>query len=523
MKKLIVIAVLFAAIVTGAFAQSGEITDYMFGLPGGNFMEPQWYVYSGFEKFYIQAGFDDPNLAKLGFATKVGEMYIGVSYEGSLFNQADVWDYTEETIDVTPPPNPSTSPFEGKTIKTYGIPALDGSKRPNHNIGVLFGIQDIGIKLTVETDYQIFDLNEDAIVGTNNYKSYKAEYGDVSPSLKFGFAKDLTEKGIRPSVELVFSFHTDSIQTNYYEAGTTDPITGKTSYPTHESKRGFATQGTDNFAIIGVKLNLGEYIIYSKDNFSFSADFDYAFGTTICGENEYTYNSPNPTTGAIDIKTFKETGRFDDQTTGVFHNDVSVMVHGIEPSVKVIWDSEKVGLGAKLHLPILITDGKETVNNIYIETDPTKPTYGNYTLNPDTSTKETIFAFKPELKLGGVYRIVPDKFNINMGATIGLSSVGVKTVEETDEVQYINNDPTQGKNPDYGKSTTTVSQVTTGTSSSFSVGASLFITKNVILDVKTGVVDANSLYIFGGNSTDPLAAIPGSLTYFTALLLMLSF
>jgi len=522
MKKFIVIAVLLAVVITSAFAQAGEITDYMFGLPGENFMEPQWYVYSGFEKFYIQAGFDNPSLAKLGFATKTSDLYIGVSYEGGLFNQIDVGGYTESTISVpTPPALPgSISPFEGKKIKTYGTPNLDSKgKRPNHSIGVLVGIQDMGIKLTVDTNYQIFDLKEDSIVGGNNYKSYKAEYGDVSPSLKFGMAKDLTEQGIRPSAELVFSFHTDSIQSDYYE-GNLDTNTGIKSYITHEAIEGFATQGTDNFAIIGVKLNLGEYTIYSKDNFTFSADFDYAFSATIYGENKYTYNAPNPTTGATDIKTFKEKGGFDD-TNGVFHNGISVMVHGIEPSVKVTWDSEKVGLGAKLHLPILITDGKETTNDIDINTDKTSPAYGTYTLYPTSTTKATTFHFLPELKLGGVYRLVPNKFNINMGATIGLSAVGVTTEEETDERQLTNKADPTSVNLDKGKSTTTVTPVSAGTSSSFSIGVSLFLTKNVILDAKTGVENANSFNVFGTGHS--FFASEGSLTHFCSLLLMLSF
>jgi hypothetical protein len=507
MKKFLVIAVLFTVIVTGAFAQAGAITDYMFGLPGGNFMETQWYVYSGIEKFYIQAGLDNANLAKLGFAAKTGGLYIGVSYNGSIFNQYD-WGYTENQI--------TFAGVDDKTIEQYVDPGNNVGNGVNHNLGILIGVAEMGFKLGFSSSYQILYIDKDARVGTIDYKSYKNEYGDLSPSIKWGMARDLTDKGIRPSVYLGFTFHVDQQETDrYYQIGaTTNYASGGKAV---SGRNGF---GTNNYINFSLAINLGGYKLISQENgFEFAIDLDYSLDSRSYDENQQSYRF-TPIGGTASIFTFKEKGTF--SSANNFRTDYVNARHYIQPEFKAQWSSDRVGLGAKLHLPITIETTEYQNNTIRSGAnfvDPGLPTgtgvSSAYKLYKASVEKDNTVSFRPRIQLGGQYKLVPDKFNINMGATIGLSAVSHRT-QETKTTNYITPiDPGNGPQVDKETIQTIVTPSTTGTSSNFSVGTSLFLTKNVILDAETGVMSRNNLNFFGTGA--------GSITYFTSLLLMLSF
>jgi len=444
----------------------------MFGLPGGNYMETQWYVYSGFEKFYAQAGFA-ANKADLGFATKTGNLYIGVSYNGGIFNQYDI-SYTE-----------SETAFAGgnKKIKQYTIPAAfftgTGTSKPDHNIGILIGVADMGFRFDFSSDYQLFEVKEDAIVNTTDYKSYQSEYGNLTPSIKWGMAKDLTEKGIRPSVKLSFGFHVDQLEYEIYG--------GSTSYGPITRSSSNGNVGTDNYTDFELALNLGDYTILSKDNgFKFTVDLDYSLNSEIYGENQYQW-----VVGSSVYTYKKDKIRFTGANS--FDSDIVNATHTIEPVLQIQWDSDKIGLGARLHLPVEIASDESKANAVSFSGTSATVVEGD-------TVKEVSVEFKPRLNFGGQYRLVPNKFFINIGAEIGLSTAKSTTTETTDTG---------------GKVTTSVDNETAGTSSNFTIGATLFLTKNVLLDAYTGVINASNFNIFG--------VTRGSITYFGGILLALSF
>jgi len=470
MKKIIGIAVLITAMATAAFAQTGEITDYMFTTPADSYMEPQWYPGVGLEKFYAQAGFRNDE-ADLGFAAKTGGLYLGVSYNGHIFRQINIG-YTESEV----------TSFNGspKTVKQYVVtPNLTGPDGPSHDIGILIGVADMGFLLGFNSTYQLFEVREDTLIGGNEYKSYKAEYGALTPMFKWGMAKDLTANGIRPAISVSLGFNTDSIQSErYYSSGA--------SYPTYNIITGSSGYGTDNYTDLEIAFNLGGYTLLSKDNgFSLSVDFDYLLRSTIYGDNQ---NSRG--TGAT-VYTFKEQGRFNGATD--FDTDIKDARHTIAPVLQVLWDSEKIGLGARLHLPVVIDSEEYTNNDItYAAT--------TYTLDKNGTSKKTSVLFAPRLRLGGQYRLVPNKFNINMGASIGLSTASQSDAENT---------------PNGGKTTKTVTPGTSGTSAAFSIGATLFLTDNVSVDANTGVSNVRTFNFFTNTV--------GNIFTFSRLLLMIKF
>jgi hypothetical protein len=489
MKKLLVIAVLFTSMVAAAFATpAGAITDYMFGVDGDGYMETQWYVYAGFKKFIASTEFDAAKTS-LGFATKFGAaedgnggLYLGISYGGTIFNQRDINGYTEAEGAW----NTAT-----KTFKTYAAPSF-AATGPDHNIGILIGVAEMGFKFTIGTTYQIFEVNEDAQIGgtaTERYKSYKAEYGDVNPAIRWGMAKDLTSKGIRPSVEVSLGFHTDQLA--YEQYGTYG-----TSYTTPGVFTSGSTNGaTNNYSNFGLHLWLGGLNLVSTDSgFNFSFDFEYAVSSDTYGENQKSWYYLAPGATVPTVMTFKDTVRFTTGTT--FDTDIKAASHNIEPSLKATWSSEKIGVGAQLHLPIGISSDEHTANS------------GTFTGASNTVTKgakvvKTDVIFKPRLNLGGQVKVVPNKFNVNLGATLALSTVGETKTETTS---------------DTGKTTTVVAPATTASSSAFSVGATLFFTENVALDAKTGVdnrTNTNGFNFFGTGA--------GSITFFNSFYLQVRF
>jgi len=251
MKRLIVIAVLLTAMVTGAFASpAGSITDWLFGTPADNFMEVQWHVYTGFNKFYAQAGLSSGK-ADLGFATKFGKaedgsggLYLGLAYAGNIFNQVDIG-YTESEINFKGVPNTKT--------KQYGaINLTPATARPDHDIGILIGVANMGFLFNLNTDYQLFEVKEDALIGGTQYKSYKAERGTITPSIKWGMAKDLTEKGIRPAVKLSLGFDINNTEVEQYQLA----YGSTTAYTTYGT-----AINTDNSTEFGLAFNLGGFTL----------------------------------------------------------------------------------------------------------------------------------------------------------------------------------------------------------------------------------------------------------------------
>jgi len=478
MKKLTGIAVLFAAIVINAYASpTGTTTNNLFVMPQDDYMSVQWYPRVGLENFFATAGLS--GAANLGFAAKAGNAYIGVSYNGHLFRQVDIG-YTE-----------TKAPFNGgadKTFKTYDANELESvaslyHSGPYHNLGILIGVADMGFRLGFFSTYQLFEIKEDSAIEeagpppvTTSIKSAKFEGGQLNPSFTWGMAKDLTPNGIRPRVGLSLRFGVSSTEVEPYMGATT---------------RGKLIN-TDNSTGIGLSFNLGGYTLKrTESGFTTSVDFTYNFSTTFYGENQYSWVN----TIENKINTEKKKGRFvDNGTNQYFITDIMDMSHTITPSLKVIWNSDRVGLGTRLDLPVSINssgDARYSMNNY---------SGSSYEYQKLDSTSSVGVSFDPYLYLGSQFRLVPNKFNINIGAGIDLSGIGQNEKETKDFVA-----DTDSKEVD---------AITSGTNSYFRVGATLFLTKNVSLDAYTGV-SYNRSFNFTGTWN--------SLTTFGGILLSLKF
>jgi len=477
MKKLTGIAVLLAVIVINTYASpTAGVTNGLFLTPQDDYMSVQWYPRVGLEKFFATTWLGS-DVASLGFAAKAGgALYIGVSYSGDLFNQVDIG-YTE-----------TNASFNGGTVKTFKnynddeLRAVNYSgyrQRPNHGLSVLIGAADMGFRFDFSSSYQLFEIKEDSVIkgaltaDDTSVKSAKYEGGSLSPSFTWGMAKDLTPNGIRPRISLSFDFSIDSTELEPYIGAVT---LGKLI-------------DTDNSTGIGLSFNLGGFTINrTNSGFTTSVDFTYSFYTRIYADNQFSwFNEINNK-----IVTEKKKGHFyDDSTALYFMTDVMGMNHIILPSLKVTWDSKRAGLGARLDLPVTINSSG---NTRYIMNNYSGVFYEYEKLD---STSSIGVSFNTFIYLGCQFRVVPEKFNINIGAGIDLSKIGQSEKETKDFI-----DDTNLKEVDAS---------TGGTDSFFSVGASLFLTKNVSLDAYTGV------------RSDRSFNITNSITYFSNILLSLKF
>ena len=480
MKKLIVAIVLITAMVGFAFAEpTGAITHYRFGTEAGGFLEPQWYTGAGFEKFMATTEFNGQ--ANFGFATRVGGeegedggdgIYLGLYYGGDIFNKAD-FGYTKANQNF---PIASSG---SKEVTSYGnvYTALQNGGR-DHNFAVLIGIADMGIKFSLASDRQSFKDDDVIMTGiggpTNNYKSMELSYGTVTPKIKWGMAKNLTDDGIRPAVELGLGFFKDYVKYEGYLADGT--------------VRGEFIGVSGNYTDISLWANLGGYTFYrAESGFSAGFDFTYELSSVSYGENEYSWRlnvADNWTT-----KTFK--GYYDGSN---YVTDPKAATHTITPEVNASWNSDKFGIGAVLKLPIGIMSGSGTGNTL---------DGANGSLSKANEVKISGIGFAPEIGIGAQYRIIPDKFILNAGATIGLSMVGKVETETTTIL---------------GGTTTTETVVvrgSDGTSSSFSVGFNFYFTPNAWVEAFTGARDTDEFNLFGDGAN--------SLSSFTGILFALKF
>jgi hypothetical protein len=413
-------------------------------------------------------------IATAGFATKAQDVYIGAFYNGNLWANAPVNNYTEEEPAATP--NGGTA---GETYNVYGNINVGGTNNPVNNVAVLIGAANMGFRLTYRTNYQLFNQS-DIVTGNQLYKNYQMERGYIAPQIAWAMAKDMTKEGIRPYVTLDLVFDRD-----YQKTETSGPD-------------GIGNTG----ALIGRSLNhfdpsfsagLGSYTLYNKDGFKLSGDLDYVLTLNIY-DNEYSYIEG----GAY--KTGKIQGIYSPGSSPYLEQ--SFISNQLTPSLSGSWSKEKVALKFKLNLPLTLSSREQKTMT---------PDASGALVYNGASNSITTFVFRPDLRLSMQYKIIPDKLTLNTGARIQATAL---TLETNDQTYYNMGDKTSTRkihNDNFiniGSGTQFVSR--------FHIGASFNFSENVWAEAATGVSNA-----YGDGAIDVFA--PGSLFSFGSILIGLKF
>jgi len=499
-NKVFGFALLFLMSAAGVWAQNlpanlwsspqSTITEGRYRSNADNFIRPDQYAGVSFNKWFGMVSFlADGNdaIATAGLAARVSKIYIGAFYSGNFWAGKPVNNYTEE--------EPATVPNGGTSGKVYDVynsaPSVGGSTSVN-NAAVLFGVADMGFRLTYRTNYQSFK-ESNIVTGGQLYNNYQTELGYIAPQIAWGMAKDLTKNGIRPylTVDLVFDRNYQKTETAGPDGTVTtiDPDTGDIIVIGNTGEK---IGNSSNHFDPALSLGLGGYTFLNKDGFRLSADLDYVLTLNLFN-NEYSYVENN----AYKTATFKGT-----YISGSPYLEQSFVSNLVTPSLSGQWGKDKLALRFKLNLPL--TFSSEDKNAMILDSN-------NKLVYHGASITISKFIFRPDLRLALQYKIVPDKLTLNAGARIQATAI---TLDTTNEETYNNGTKTSARkihNNSYiniGSGTQFISR--------FSIGPTFNFTENVWLEAATGVSN-----VFGDGVIDTFAS--GGPFTFGSILVALKF
>jgi len=447
----------FDILGSGFESPQSQATQGLFTSAADDFITPTAYTDVGLKKWYGMASFADTSIATLGYATKFGGgggeegeggggLYLGLFYSGSFWANVKAFNYSEGTTSWL---------GSTKNVRSYTsaptFTATDPS--PYNQIAILIGVADMGFRLSFITTHQIFTINDDTLLGTTPYKTYKDEHGIISPQLAWGMAKDLTEKGIRPYFTFDLHFFRDyQISEQYVQSGgnyvVSEPSVGR----------------SNNAVAPEFNLGLGGFTLAEKDGWATSLDL--TAGLLIVGfDNEYNYTDSN---SKKDIKKIKGIGG-----SGTSLAEISASLFSIAPSLGTEWIGEKLSLKANLDLNFGFSG---------LDMNPMEVKNNAGDLQKDgTTAKAAGFAFNPDLQLAAQWQLASKLF-VNAGGRINLNAVTVITTEGK-----IYNDGNEVANSDYKSVATTYGD----TENHFTLGVTLNPITNLSIEATTGLAVSN--------------------------------
>ena len=444
-KKLKIVAAFlcFAMLLTSVFAESNtaKSTAGVFTNDIDYFNNVNQYTKLEMEKWFGYAGIRRDDL-DLGYATKLGSLYLGAEYKGKLLSQNGFTD----RISVTTEPvfdGPTEIARITTTNKTYNA----GQLFTENTGAVLVGFGNMGIKFSVgqwgTSDKSIVDgasyntltyywETENTAAQTKTVKEYTdivSTTGRVAPKLEWGMDLDL--KGMllspRAAVRVIIDNKKDAYkysETNTF-AGSTDGIDQiERSYLMSAAFIGInPTIGADLALVkteekqvilgLGYELNLPIYVTsyFDAENAKLSAK------GTVTGSRTVTVNE------TMTAKT----------TTIVWSangTEISKMTHRLRPSVKTTFVvTDRLNLGASAAIGLGFITNKDTAfslsgNKTIVDSKSQNPVLSSTTTvettGQKTITDTTTIEFKPVLATGLQYQIIKDKLRFNSGLNVNL-------------------------------------------------------------------------------------------------------
>jgi hypothetical protein len=465
---------------TGVSPQS-EATRGIYASDADNYMSVRDYVNMDFTRWWSvlsykrqviarDSGFpieqgNGTQLAQIGFATRFGDLYMGLSYMGNGWKQfgrvgitGNIYRYTEDTID-------------GRTWKVYPgsrPPELYDRYELRNEAALLFGIADMGFKLYYSSNYQE-NKQSDIAAGTpgnyNFYKSYEEEYGAINPGLVWGMTRDLIPgRGIKPEVRLDLNFIRNGIKQEDYDQTTFESV-------------GMYVRRSQNRFVPGLNVGLGGFTLVTVDDFNFKVDLDYGIKMYFY-DGEYSYMDAG---GKYQIKSLK--GGLSDLDSGSSAklHEASQTTHTLTPSLKTEWSGDRLGLAARLGLNMSFDN----------KTDTGKTLKGGSTdgslVKQGTTDTTTEFHFTPELDLAMQWSIIPEKLFLNAGGEINFFGLVSKTV---DRKMYDNDDEEKDRG------SYRIENVFFPASTKLYLGTTFNFTPHIELQSSLGVLSNNSVSVF---------------------------
>jgi hypothetical protein len=437
-----------------------------------DFIRPDSYTGVKFDKWFGMASFlwdaNSEAVATAGFAAKIKKVYLGGFYTGNFWTGKSPNNYTERTM----------IPIGGSngTYKVY--PVISAIPNAVNNASLIFGVADMGFRLTYRASYQSFNKSN-IVTGTGNqlYKSYNAQGGYIAPQIAWAMAKNVGDKGIRPYVTADLALERDYLKTET-AGGTTGVNIGRSL----------------NHIDPSLGLGLGGYHFYNKNGFRATLDFDYVFTMNIYN-NEYSYIE----NGAYKTGTIK--GTYSPGSNPLLER--SYIYNLLTPSLAGSWSKDRLALRFKLNLPLSLVNQKQS--SMYLDS-------ANQLIRNGWSESFTAFAFRPDLRLALQYKIIPDRLAINAGARLQTTALTRKTTNRTN----YNNGNEVGSEKVHDNSYSDNAGGGSRFVSRFHLGATFNFTENVWAEAMTGVSGK-----FGDDAIEVFA--PSGLFSFGSILVVVKF
>jgi hypothetical protein len=484
MKKLVVIAVLFAALAGTVYAQNSGISGGM-GMRGwespqsaatagrlrsaaDDFIRPDSYTSARIGNWFGMTSFANLNSVHLGFAKQLEGVYIAAYYGGSFGYNFPSNTFTEGNV---------TWRGDDKVVPIYATIGI-GADRPNNNAAILIGVADMGFRLAFASTYETFQQS-DFINGTTSYKNYKTEGGIIVPQFAWSIAKNLTENGIKPYLTVDLAFNRDYTKYQTYQAAA--------PYDAEDE----IVSTSANYIQPIIAAGLGGFTFVNKNGFSGSADLDYVFRLTSF-DNEYNY---------LDANGNRKTKSFNGLNNNGTLTENDYTYNEFIPSVSGSWNGDKLRLRFKLNLPVQLTNTETTA--LAFETGTSS---GKLVKNGTDQSIATV-AFAPNLRLAAQWQAASKLF-LNIGGRINVSTVTNTTTESKTFTQGIKN---------ANSSTKTYSTTYANTNNYLYFGTTIPATDNLTLELTSGVS------LNGGNNVNVFGTGTDGMLYLTSLLASLKF
>ncbi|MCL2138540.1 MAG: hypothetical protein FWH41_05245 [Treponema sp.] len=487
--------VLFLFMGTGLYAQLGprliespekEATATQFWSDPDNFISVTGYNSVEFDKWFGVVSFapfgGNANNAQIGFAANFGSVYTALCYGGNMARLGQ-HRYTEAEINMY---------GTNKTMRNYtGLNAINPSAPIYNELALLIGVADMGFRLSVDSSYHTRKIDDVFTVnGTDFYKGFKDQRGNINPEIAWGMAKPLLSNGLQPHAYLNFDFGRDSQKYQVYDnASDLSDYIGR----------------SNNSLSLGLTAASGAYSIFNRGGFDLSLDLWYFFDITTYN-NEYNYLDESDPTAMNGIKKGYK-GRYD----GTSFMEESSNNHLVIPCVYAFWEGEKISLAAELDLGLGFGFEKNIDLDYRRIQDQLAPgTWlqdGSGVLVKDGSdAKISYIMFNPVIYLGMKWAIVPEKFFFNAGLKLDLGypqSTTKKSVEYN-RGEKANNSDEKDVTKDY-----------TGASTTLTLGVTFNPTVNLGFQAMCGVAANNDLSVFNATNS--------GLLYFSKILATLRF
>jgi len=417
-----------------------------------------------FEKWFGVGSFASTTGAGLGFATRIGAVYLGTLYAGTFWSGMGNRSYTEENY---------TFYGNNKTFSTYtSFPTIPDTGATNNALAVLIGVADMGFRLSLHSTYRSFKEKDVTDGGGTFYKDYKTAGGAVRPQLLWSMAKDLTDNGLRPYAAFELGFYS-----NY---------TKSEAYTSASGTGGMNVTNSLNYVNPIITIGSGGYAIYTKEGFRLTVDLVYALNIRAYN-NEYSYMD-----SGWKVSTIK--GR---NTSGVL-DEYSDVQNTLTPSIAGSFNMDKLALRIRLTLPLGLQSEESTAMRAR--------TNGSLEKHGDDS-KTTTFTWTPALQLAAQWRAF-SKLALNIGASV---SPGTLSAATEDGSSYAAG--TSVSNSSY--TTKTYNRVPTSNQLLF--GVTFNITNNLTFEASSGVSST------GSNDVNVFDTGTNGLLHFANILVSFSF